>query len=40
MGVYDELGLRPIINASGAVTRLGGTAHAGGGLGSVRRGRR
>lgn len=24
MGVYDELGLRPIINASGAVTRLGG----------------
>ncbi|HEY7310735.1 MAG TPA: aminotransferase class V-fold PLP-dependent enzyme, partial [Gemmataceae bacterium] len=24
MGVYHELGLRPIINASGAVTRLGG----------------
>ena len=24
MGVYEELGLRPIINASGAVTRLGG----------------
>jgi L-seryl-tRNA(Ser) seleniumtransferase len=24
MGVYDELGLRPIINASGTVTRLGG----------------
>jgi L-seryl-tRNA(Ser) seleniumtransferase len=24
VGVYEELGLRPIINASGAVTRLGG----------------
>ena len=24
MGVYEELGLKPIINASGAVTRLGG----------------
>ncbi len=24
MGIYEELGLRPIINASGAVTRLGG----------------
>ncbi len=23
MGVYEELGLQPIINASGAVTRLG-----------------
>ena len=25
MGVYDSLGLQPIINASGGVTRLGGT---------------
>ena len=24
MGVYEDLGLQPIINASGAVTRLGG----------------
>ena len=24
MGVYEQLGLRPIINASGTVTRLGG----------------
>ena len=24
MGIYEELGLVPIINASGAVTRLGG----------------
>ena len=24
MGIYEDLGLRPIINASGAVTRLGG----------------
>ncbi|MBI3840323.1 MAG: aminotransferase class V-fold PLP-dependent enzyme [Planctomycetia bacterium] len=24
MGVYEELGLKPIINASGAITRLGG----------------
>src|SRR5262245_16404522 len=24
MGVYEELGLQPIINASGSVTRLGG----------------
>ncbi len=24
MGVYEQLGLKPIINASGAVTRLGG----------------
>jgi len=24
LGIYEELGLRPIINASGAVTRLGG----------------
>ncbi len=24
MGVYEDLGLTPIINASGSVTRLGG----------------
>ena len=25
MGIYQEFGITPIINASGAVTRLGGT---------------
>ncbi len=24
MGVYEDLGLTPIINASGSITRLGG----------------
>ena len=28
MGVYDELGLRTVINASGTLTRLGGSRMA------------